>query len=71
MSRTTRQHRIAAVAATRRWRQRQAKGIRLVTVEGVKRGTISGGVAKLILERAPPSSRPAQFDLPALSPLRR
>ena len=33
MSRTTRQHRIAAAAATRRWRRRQAKGIRLVTVE--------------------------------------
>ena len=33
MSRTTRQHRLAAAAATRRWRRRQAKGIRLVTVE--------------------------------------
>ena len=33
MSRTTRQHRTAAAAATRRWRRRQANGIRLVTVE--------------------------------------
>lgn len=33
MSKTTRRHRLAAAAATRRWRQRQAKGIRLVTVE--------------------------------------
>ena len=35
--------------------------------EGVKRGTIDGGVAKLILARVLPSSRPVQLDLPAIA----
>jgi hypothetical protein len=35
--------------------------------EGVKRGTIDGGVAKLILARVLPSSRPVQIDLPHIA----
>ena len=34
--------------------------------EGVKRGTIDGSVAKLILARVLPSSRPVQIDLPRI-----
>ena len=34
--------------------------------EGVKRGTIDGGVAKVILARVLPSSRPVQLDLPVI-----
>ena len=34
--------------------------------EGVKRGTIDAGVAKLILARVLPSSRPVQLDLPVI-----
>ena len=34
--------------------------------EGVKRGTIDGGVAKLILARVLPSSRPVQLNLPVI-----
>ena len=37
-----------------------------VAAEGVKRGTIDGGVAKLILARVLPSSRPVQIDLPLI-----
>ena len=51
MSRTTRQHRIAAAAATRRWRQRQAKGIRLVTVE-----VSEAKLAQLVAERLVPAA---------------
>ena len=51
MSRTTRQHRIAAVAATRRWRQRQAKGIRLVTVE-----VSEAKLAQMVAERLVPAA---------------
>ena len=35
--------------------------------EGVKRGTIDGGMAKLILARVLPSSRPVQIDLPEMT----
>ena len=34
--------------------------------EGVKRGTIDGGVAKVILARVLPSSRPVQIHLPRI-----
>ena len=51
MSRTTRQHRLAAAAATRRWRRRQAKGIRLVTVE-----VSEIRLAQLVAERLVPAA---------------
>ena len=51
MSRTTRQHRIAAAAATRRWRRRQAKGIRLVTVE-----VSEVRLAQMVAERLVPAA---------------
>ena len=56
MSRTTRQHRIAAVAATRRWRQRQAKGIRLVTVE-----VSEARLARIVADRLIPDTSPCDF----------
>ena len=37
-----------------------------LAAEDVKRGTINGGVAKLILARVLPSSRPVQIDLPQM-----
>ena len=36
-------------------------------VEGVKRGTIDASVAKLILGRVLPASRPVQLDLPQIT----
>ena len=51
MSMTTRQHRIAAATATRRWRRRQAKGIRLVTVE-VSEAKLAQMVAEGLLSRS-------------------
>ena len=51
MSRTTRQHRTAAAGATCRWRRRQAKGIRLVTVE-----VSEFRLAQMVAERLVPAA---------------
>ena len=44
----------------------EVREITYCLAEGVKRGTIDGGVAKLILARVLPSSRPVQLDFPQL-----
>ena len=36
-------------------------------VEGIKRGTMSASIGKLILERVLPASRPVQLDLPEMT----
>ena len=51
MSRSPRQRRIAAAAATRRWRRSQTKGIQLVTVE-----VSEVRLAQLVAERLVPAA---------------
>ena len=56
MSRSPRQRRIAAAAATRRWRRSQTKGIQLVTVE-----VSEVRLAQLVAERLVPAAAIEDF----------